>query len=105
MAQLLPLCPVWCFHLFICQRCMNRLAKVCARYLGGHRGFSIGIEDVTPGTEVRTMQDEGSGCRACPRVSKRADKSPAFRRRDHEQFSSDFRPKSVANIPAASHQE
>lgn len=33
-------------------RCMNRLAKVCARYLGGHRGFSIGIEDVTPGNEV-----------------------------------------------------
>ncbi|CAN0497916.1 unnamed protein product [Laminaria digitata] len=31
---------------------MNRLAKVCARYLGGHRGFSIGIEDVTPGNEV-----------------------------------------------------
>lgn len=57
MAQLLPLFPVWCFYLFICQRCMNRLAKVCARYLGGHRGFSIGIEDVTPGTEVRTMQE------------------------------------------------
>lgn len=31
---------------------MNRLAKVCARYLGGHRGFSIGIKDVTPDTEV-----------------------------------------------------
>eukprot|EP00611_Tribonema_gayanum_P007281 TRINITY_DN1663_c0_g2_i1.p1 TRINITY_DN1663_c0_g2~~TRINITY_DN1663_c0_g2_i1.p1 ORF type:complete len:1415 (-),score=378.85 TRINITY_DN1663_c0_g2_i1:1397-5641(-) len=29
-------------------RCMNRLAKLCARYLGGHRGFSIGIDDVTP---------------------------------------------------------
>lgn len=35
-------------------RCMNRLAKVCARYLGGHRGFSIGIEDVTPSSEVKT---------------------------------------------------
>lgn len=34
-------------------RCMNRLAKVCARYLGAHRGFSIGIEDVTPSIEVR----------------------------------------------------
>lgn len=31
---------------------MNRLAKVCARYLGGHRGFSIGIEDVTPSEQV-----------------------------------------------------
>lgn len=31
---------------------MNRLAKVCARYLGGHRGFSIGIEDVTPSAHV-----------------------------------------------------
>lgn len=35
---------------------MNRLAKVCARYLGGHRGFSIGIEDVTPGAEVCMKQ-------------------------------------------------
>ena len=28
-------------------RCMGRLAKLCARYLGD-RGFSIGIDDVTP---------------------------------------------------------
>lgn len=34
---------------------MNRLAKVCARYLGGHRGFSIGIEDVTPGIQVSKL--------------------------------------------------
>jgi hypothetical protein len=33
-------------------RCMNRLAKVCARYLGGQRGFSIGIDDVTPSTDL-----------------------------------------------------
>ncbi|CAM9833807.1 unnamed protein product [Pylaiella littoralis] len=39
-------------------RCMNRLAKVCARYLGGHRGFSIGIEDVTPGNELSALKQE-----------------------------------------------
>lgn len=38
-------------------RCMNRLAKVCARFLGGHRGFSIGIEDVTPSTTVSSLAD------------------------------------------------
>ena len=45
------------------RRCMNRMAKICARYLGGHRGFSIGIEDVTPGTQVsdeRNMRDSDS---------------------------------------------
>ncbi|AOA70277.1 RNA polymerase III subunit C160, part of core enzyme [Komagataella phaffii GS115] len=30
---------------------MNRMAKLCARYLG-NRGFSIGINDVTPGDEL-----------------------------------------------------
>jgi hypothetical protein len=29
-------------------RVLNRLAKLCARWLGGHKGFSIGIDDVTP---------------------------------------------------------
>lgn len=29
-------------------RCMNRLAKLCGRLIGGHRGFSIGIDDVMP---------------------------------------------------------
>lgn len=38
-------------------RCMNRLAKVCARFLGGHRGFSIGIEDVTPSTTVSSLAE------------------------------------------------
>lgn len=38
---------------------MNRLAKVCARYLGGHRGFSIGIEDVTPSVQARVMRYGG----------------------------------------------
>lgn len=42
-------------------RCMSRLAKFCARYLGD-RGFSIGIEDVTPSAEMvsikeRTMEE------------------------------------------------
>lgn len=27
---------------------MNRLAKLCGRLIGGHRGFSIGIDDVMP---------------------------------------------------------
>ncbi|ODQ78217.1 hypothetical protein BABINDRAFT_65579 [Babjeviella inositovora NRRL Y-12698] len=35
---------------------MNRMAKMCARYLG-NRGFSIGINDVTPGTELKKMKE------------------------------------------------
>lgn len=37
-------------------RCMNRLAKLCARYLGGHRGFSIGIDDVTPSAHLSQLK-------------------------------------------------
>ncbi|KAF1790063.1 RNA polymerase Rpb1, domain 5 [Phytophthora cactorum] len=33
-------------------RCMNRLAKLCARWLGNFKGFSIGIDDVTPSEEL-----------------------------------------------------
>lgn len=33
-------------------RCMNRLAKLCARYLGHFKGFSIGIDDVTPSPDL-----------------------------------------------------
>ncbi|GAB9475396.1 DNA-directed RNA polymerase iii largest subunit [Globisporangium polare] len=33
-------------------RCMNRLAKLCARWLGNFKGFSIGIDDVTPSDEL-----------------------------------------------------
>lgn len=33
-------------------RCMNRLAKLCARWLGDFKGFSIGIDDVTPSNEL-----------------------------------------------------
>ncbi len=32
-------------------RCMSRLAKLCARFLGD-RGFSIGIDDVTPSNKM-----------------------------------------------------
>jgi DNA-directed RNA polymerase III subunit RPC1 len=38
-------------------RCMNRLAKLCARYLGGHRGFSIGIDDVTPSSHLTFLKN------------------------------------------------
>ncbi|CAK4179374.1 unnamed protein product [Aphanomyces euteiches] len=33
-------------------RCMNRLAKLCARWLGNFKGFSIGIDDVTPSDDL-----------------------------------------------------
>ncbi|KAL7665032.1 DNA-directed RNA polymerase subunit [[Candida] zeylanoides] len=35
---------------------MNRMAKLCARYLG-NRGFSIGINDVTPGDELKRKKE------------------------------------------------
>lgn len=37
--------------------CMNRLAKLCARWLG-NQGFSIGISDVQPGTRLTKMKEE-----------------------------------------------
>ncbi len=33
-------------------RCMSRLAKLCARFLG-NRGFSIGVNDVTPSIDLQ----------------------------------------------------
>ncbi|CCK68859.1 DNA-directed RNA polymerase III core subunit RPO31 KNAG_0B04240 [Huiozyma naganishii CBS 8797] len=36
---------------------MNRMAKLCARYLG-NRGFSIGISDVTPSSDLRDKKEE-----------------------------------------------
>eukprot|EP00520_Triparma_pacifica_P017062 CAMPEP_0118658354 /NCGR_PEP_ID=MMETSP0785-20121206/14522_1 /TAXON_ID=91992 /ORGANISM="Bolidomonas pacifica, Strain CCMP 1866" /LENGTH=1501 /DNA_ID=CAMNT_0006551363 /DNA_START=203 /DNA_END=4704 /DNA_ORIENTATION=- len=39
-------------------RVMNRLAKLCSRYFGGHRGFSIGIDDVTPGLELQKIKHD-----------------------------------------------
>jgi DNA-directed RNA polymerase III subunit RPC1 len=38
-------------------RCMARLAKFCARYIGD-RGFSIGIDDVTPSDEMIAQKKE-----------------------------------------------
>ncbi|DBA04436.1 TPA: hypothetical protein N0F65_010032 [Lagenidium giganteum] len=39
-------------------RCMNRLAKLCARWLGNCKGFSIGIDDVTPSDDlIKKKQD------------------------------------------------
>ncbi|ODV80533.1 DNA-directed RNA polymerase III subunit C1 [Suhomyces tanzawaensis NRRL Y-17324] len=35
---------------------MNRMAKLCARFLG-NRGFSIGINDVTPGIELKKKKE------------------------------------------------
>ncbi|ODV87760.1 hypothetical protein CANARDRAFT_5073 [[Candida] arabinofermentans NRRL YB-2248] len=36
---------------------MNRMAKLCARYLG-NRGFSIGINDVTPSDDLRGKKED-----------------------------------------------
>ncbi|EGV61865.1 DNA-directed RNA polymerase III subunit C1 (rpo31) [Yamadazyma tenuis] len=35
---------------------MNRMSKLCARYLG-NRGFSIGINDVTPGSDLKNKKE------------------------------------------------
>ncbi|CAH2069371.1 unnamed protein product [Thlaspi arvense] len=37
--------------------CMNRLAKLSARWIGIH-GFSIGIDDVQPGEELRNRKED-----------------------------------------------
>ncbi|GLJ45066.1 hypothetical protein SUGI_0948710 [Cryptomeria japonica] len=37
--------------------CMNRLAKLSARWIGNH-GFSIGIDDVQPGTRLSAKKEE-----------------------------------------------
>jgi len=39
-------------------RCMNRLAKLCGRLIGGHRGFSIGIDDVMPSPILLELKRE-----------------------------------------------
>ncbi|GAA5868140.1 hypothetical protein JCM8547_003356 [Rhodosporidiobolus lusitaniae] len=38
-------------------KCMNRMAKLCARWLA-NKGFSIGISDVTPGQKLRAEKDD-----------------------------------------------
>lgn len=35
---------------------MDRWAKLCGRYMGNHRGLSIGISDVTPSDELTEMK-------------------------------------------------
>lgn len=37
---------------------MDRWAKFSSRYLGGHRGLSIGISDVTPSTKLRDIKHD-----------------------------------------------
>jgi DNA-directed RNA polymerase III subunit RPC1 len=35
---------------------MDRWAKLCGRYMGNHRGLSMGISDVTPSDELKEMK-------------------------------------------------
>jgi DNA-directed RNA polymerase III subunit RPC1 len=37
-------------------RIMNRWAKFCGRYMGGHKGLSIGISDVTPSQHLQDIK-------------------------------------------------
>lgn len=37
-------------------RLMDRFAKLCSRYFGNHKGFSIGISDVTPSNKLRSLK-------------------------------------------------
>lgn len=37
-------------------KCMNRWAKFCGRFMGGHCGLSIGISDVTPSAKLRDIK-------------------------------------------------
>lgn len=39
-------------------RMLDRWAKLCSRFLGGHKGFSIGISDVTPSAQLREMKHD-----------------------------------------------
>lgn len=37
-------------------RLLDRFSKLCSRYFGNHRGFSIGVSDVTPSEKLRAMK-------------------------------------------------
>lgn len=37
-------------------KCLNRWSRFCGRYMGGHRGLSIGISDVTPSETLSKMK-------------------------------------------------
>jgi DNA-directed RNA polymerase III subunit RPC1 len=39
-------------------KCLDRWAKFCSRYMGSHKGLSIGISDVTPSDKVRNIKHE-----------------------------------------------
>lgn len=37
-------------------KAMDRFSKLCSRLFGGHKGFSIGIDDVTPSVELLALK-------------------------------------------------
>lgn len=37
-------------------RLMDRFSKLCSRYFGSHKGFSIGVSDVTPSRKLKKMK-------------------------------------------------
>ncbi|CAB9505110.1 DNA-directed RNA polymerase subunit beta' (Fragment) [Seminavis robusta] len=39
-------------------RIMDRWSRLCSRWMGGHRGFSIGISDVTPSEILRKLKHD-----------------------------------------------
>ena len=39
-------------------RLLDRWAKFCSRYFGHHKGFSMGISDVTPSEELKALKHE-----------------------------------------------
>eukprot|EP00252_Welwitschia_mirabilis_P019861 TRINITY_DN4707_c0_g1_i3.p1 TRINITY_DN4707_c0_g1~~TRINITY_DN4707_c0_g1_i3.p1 ORF type:complete len:1280 (+),score=267.36 TRINITY_DN4707_c0_g1_i3:562-4401(+) len=45
------------YNAYAAASCMNRLAKLSARWIGNH-GFSIGIDDVQPGARLSSQKEE-----------------------------------------------
>lgn len=39
-------------------RCMDRWARFCGRFMGGHQGLSIGISDVTPSNRLQEIKHD-----------------------------------------------
>ncbi|CAM8879158.1 unnamed protein product [Rhodiola kirilowii] len=54
------------YNMHAASYCMNRLAKLSARWIGNH-GFSIGIDDIRPGEELNNKKKEkvAEGYKAC----------------------------------------
>jgi DNA-directed RNA polymerase III subunit RPC1 len=44
------------FGASVAATCLNRWAKFCGRFMGGHCGLSIGISDVTPSAKLREIK-------------------------------------------------